>query len=175
MKVKTSKPKTTQNSRREHTKLDGVVIGVLSSLNTEGHPLVIFPGNPSESPVVARTVAACKNSDVGREVALLFEDGDPAKPLLVGLIQEPLNLISSEAIPRSGAQDLNLDTKVEENPYIELDGERIELKAKQEITLKCGRASITLTKAGKVLIRGAYLLNRSSGVNRIKGGSVQIN
>jgi hypothetical protein len=34
---------------------------------------------------------------------------------------------------------------------------------------------LTLTHAGKVLIRGAYVLSRSSGVNRIKGGSVQIN
>ena len=33
----------------------------------------------------------------------------------------------------------------------------------------------TLTRAGKILIRGAYLLARSSGVNRIQGGSVQIN
>ena len=49
------------------------------------------------------------------------------------------------------------------------------LKAQQEIVLECGKASITLTRAGKVLIRGAYLLSRSSGVNRIKGGSVQIN
>ena len=32
-----------------------------------------------------------------------------------------------------------------------------------------------LTRAGKVLIQGAYLLSRSTGVNRIKGGSVQIN
>ena len=37
------------------------------------------------------------------------------------------------------------------------------------------KASITLTSAGKILLRGAYILNRSSGVNRIKGGSVQIN
>ena len=35
--------------------------------------------------------------------------------------------------------------------------------------------NIMLTRAGKVLIRGAYLLSRSSGANRIKGGSVQIN
>ena len=33
----------------------------------------------------------------------------------------------------------------------------------------------SLTKAGKVLIHGAYVSNRSSGVMRIKGGSVQIN
>ena len=49
------------------------------------------------------------------------------------------------------------------------------ITAEKEIVLKCGKASITLTKAGKVIIRGTYLLNRSSGVNRIKGGSVQIN
>ena len=49
------------------------------------------------------------------------------------------------------------------------------LTAEHEIVLRCGKASLTLTRAGKVLIRGTYLLSRSSGVNRIKGGSVQIN
>jgi hypothetical protein len=57
----------------------------------------------------------------------------------------------------------------------EVDGERLVFTAKKEIVLRCGKASITLTRAGKVLIRGIYLLSRSSGVNRIKGGSVQIN
>jgi hypothetical protein len=41
--------------------------------------------------------------------------------------------------------------------------------------LRCGKASITLTSAGKVLIRGTYVLSRSSGVNKIKGGSIQLN
>ena len=58
---------------------------------------------------------------------------------------------------------------------VKLDGQQLVLSAEQEIVLRCGEASITLTRAGKVLIRGAYLLSRSSGVNRIKGGSVQIN
>ena len=49
------------------------------------------------------------------------------------------------------------------------------LSADKEIVLKCGKASITLTRAGKILIRGAYLLSRSSGPNRIKGGSIQLN
>jgi hypothetical protein len=53
--------------------------------------------------------------------------------------------------------------------------ERLELVAEQEIVLRCGEASITLTKAGKIVLRGAYVLSRSSGVNKIKGGSVQIN
>ena len=56
-----------------------------------------------------------------------------------------------------------------------LDGERLTLTADREIVLRCGKASITLTRAGKIIVRGAYILNRSSGVNKIKGGSVQIN
>lgn len=60
-------------------------------------------------------------------------------------------------------------------PSAAADGERLVLKAGREIVLQCGKASITLTSAGKVIIRGAYVLSRSSGVNRIVGGSVQIN
>ncbi len=35
------------------------------------------------------------------------------------------------------------------------DGERLVLTAEKEIVLECGKASITLTRAGKILIRGA--------------------
>lgn len=56
-----------------------------------------------------------------------------------------------------------------------LDGRKVVLTGDEEVTLKCGKASITLTSSGKVLIKGEYVLTRSSGVNRIKGGAVQIN
>ena len=49
------------------------------------------------------------------------------------------------------------------------------LTAEREIVLKCGEASITLTRAGKVLIKGTYVLSRSSGYNKIKGAAVDIN
>lgn len=176
MSVKIWKPdsQTTSTSTSTSTsqRLDGVVIGMLSGLDTTGAPLVIFPGNPTEEPVVAKSLAVFTAQDTNREVALLFENGDPQSPLLVGLIQHP-------AIPQNLAEP-----EQSEQPHdieglgsasLELDGEIINLKAKDQITLKCGKASITLTKAGKILLRGTYLLNRSSGVNRIKGGSVQIN
>jgi len=56
-----------------------------------------------------------------------------------------------------------------------VDGKKVLIVGEEEVTLKCGKASITLTAAGKVLIKGEYVLSRSSGVNRIKGGAVQIN
>jgi hypothetical protein len=43
------------------------------------------------------------------------------------------------------------------------------------MVFRCGKASITLTCDGKILLRGTYVSNRSSGVVRIKGGAVHIN
>ena len=49
------------------------------------------------------------------------------------------------------------------------------MSGKEQVIIKCGKASITLTKAGKVFIEGTYVLSKSAGVNRIKGGSVSLN
>ncbi|TIP53764.1 MAG: DUF2345 domain-containing protein, partial [Mesorhizobium sp.] len=53
--------------------------------------------------------------------------------------------------------------------------ERLDLSAEREIVLRCGKASITLTRTGKIILRGTYILSRSSGPNKIKGGSIQLN
>jgi hypothetical protein len=147
-------------------------------------PLVDYPGNPVGGPVAATSTVTTSEEDVGRRVALAFQTGDPERPVILGFIRHP------EAISHHDSDDAK---RVEVAPATEsegapgpetahgtvvraaLDGDRLELTAGREIVLRCGKASITLTRAGKVLIRGAYLLNRSSGVNRIKGGSVQIN
>ena len=142
------------------SQFSGVVIGLLVGYKDEQTPLVAFPGNPDENAVPARSTVTLGDEQIGKEVALLFEGGDPRRPILIGPIQHPVKSRDDAATDASSA---------------EIDGERIVLAAKKEILFKCGKASITLTKAGKVLIRGAYVLNRSSGVNRIKGGSVQIN
>ncbi|MDH5258920.1 MAG: hypothetical protein OEX07_12975 [Gammaproteobacteria bacterium] len=86
-----------------------------------------------------------------KKVLVVFDNGNINKPVVTGVI----NSVSSKNIK---------DKK-----------ENIVFEADKEIVLKCGKSSITLTRAGKVLIRGAYLLSRSSGANRIKGGSVHLN
>jgi hypothetical protein len=65
---------------------------------------------------------------------------------------------------------------VEEPPReISLDGERLLLSADREIVLRCGKSSITLTRDGKVVVRGSDLLQISSGTTRLKGAAVEIN
>jgi hypothetical protein len=63
-------------------------------------------------------------------------------------------------------------------PSLEVDAgveDEFVLTAAKQLTLRCGESSITLTAAGKIILRGKYIVSRSSGVQRIKGGSVQIN
>ena len=153
---------STKNVSKLSLSPDSVVVGVIVAMKDDGSPMGSFPGCPAEQGIVARTTVVFGGADIGRQVALLFESGDTRKPMVIGRIQIP------------GVQKKE---KSEKSTLVEatLDGQRLELSADKEIVLKCGKASITLTRAGKIIIRGAYLLNRSSGVNKIKGASVQIN
>jgi hypothetical protein len=58
---------------------------------------------------------------------------------------------------------------------VQADGDRYEISAEREIVLRCGDSSITLTRAGKVIIKGNYILSRSTGYNKIKGAAIDIN
>ena len=139
----------------------GTIIGEVKGVVGPGLALVDFAGNPQSEPLPARVACPVALVDVGREAALVFENGDPRRPIILGLLQPAVPAAAGETVPQPVS--------------VTVDGEQVTLTAKSEIVLRCGKASITLTRAGKVLIRGAYLLSRSSGVNRIKGGSVQIN
>jgi hypothetical protein len=151
----------------------GVLIGKLAAWDEAGNPLVDYPNNPSECFLLARTIIPLNQAALGREVALMLVDGDPRQPLIIGLLQPPH---AASAAVRGSPDPAHRSTEGLRPPLAaEIDGERLVFTANQEIVLQCGQASLTLTKAGKVLIRGTYLLSRSSGVNRIKGGSVQIN
>lgn len=132
-----------------------VFLAVLHAIDGTGRPWLRFSRETAHEPVLARHVCALGPEDLGREAVLSYEGGDPSRPIIMGLLQTP----------QAG------------NPAMKLsaDGDELTMSAAKQIVLQCGKASITLTRAGKVLIRGAYITTRSSGVNRIKGGSVQIN
>jgi hypothetical protein len=57
----------------------------------------------------------------------------------------------------------------------EVDGEKVLVRGKERVVIQCGKSSITLTAAGKVIIKGDYVCSDSKGVNRLRGGSIQLN
>jgi hypothetical protein len=139
----------------------GVIVGELIGMSDEGRiPLVLYPDQPGTAALRARSVVDLHGPHIGRSVVLMFEGADPSRPIIMGVLRE--------------GEGWTLDQKPGQ-VEVDADGERMIVSAKEQLVLRCGKASITLTKAGKVLIKGSYLLSRSSGVNRIKGGSVQLN
>lgn len=142
---------------------EGPVVGRLVGFDPSGVGLVDHPRNGSGAPLPARSVVPLMAEGIGREVVLMFENSDFQKPIIMGVVQDPAPPPPEHAARR------------QEPCVAELDGRRLVFTAEQEIVIRCGEASITLTRAGKILIRGAYVLSRSTGVNCLKGASVQIN
>ncbi|AFL51416.1 hypothetical protein ABIE78_002754 [Sinorhizobium fredii] len=135
-------------------RIEGVVIGVLLGFEA-GAPLVVFPGNPRETAMPARSLADLTSVMIGAEVALLFEGGDPTRPLIVGRIVEPARKPSM--------------------PNVVRDGERVRITGEERIELRCGKATIIMEKDGHITIRGTYVTSHASAANRIRGGSVNLN
>jgi hypothetical protein len=138
-----------------------VVIGVIVGIGPDGAPLVDFAGNPADGPVPAMATARYDLGCVGCRVALMFMSGDPSYPLALGVVA---HLSAKDTVDGGTA-------RVEPND----PPERLTLAAKRELVLQCGRASIVLTRAGKVLLQGTYVSSRSTGMQRITGASVHIN
>jgi len=139
----------------------GVVVGELLAAKNEARtPFVRYPGQAGTDPVMARSVVELPDLKTSQQVVLVFEDADAAKPIIIGVLRD-------RPYAAVGAGSSTFE--------VEADGERVAIAAREQLVLRCGRSSITLTGAGKILIQGEYVSSRSAGVNRIKGGSVQIN
>ena len=148
-------------SHRRSESMPSVITGELVAIADDGRtPLVLFAGQQGSAAVRARAVVDLHGAHVGQSVVLMFDGGDAGKPILMGVIRQ------AEGWPLAEAP-----AQVE----VDVNGERMIVSAKEQLVLRCGKASVTLTKAGKVLIEGSYVSSRSTGVNRVKGGSVQLN
>ena len=140
----------------------GLQIGELVALADEGTTAIVNdPLQPGGCALMqARTVVDLHAGHIGQQVLLAFVPGAAERPVVLGVLRG-----NHQPTLAQGADPLSIDA----------DGARLVVEARQQLVLRCGKASITLTKAGKVLIEGAYVLSRSTGANRIEGASVQLN
>ena len=143
----------------------GVAIGRLVSFDDAGRPM-IERSDVGATRAAARSIVPLDTLMIGQEVALLFEAGDPTRPIVIGALQhqqpptpEPVDAEAVTALPIE----------------VEADGQRIVLTGKEEVVLRCGKASIQLLSDGTIRLRGTNVLSRASATNRIRGGNVQIN
>lgn len=148
--------------------LVGWVVGVTGG----GLLLVDFPGN-RRGALPARTSLSLDAESWQRavvrrqEAVLLFEQGNPSRPLLIGLLQ-PVS-----ETPLTDALLAEPFTALPDEAHI--DGKRVVFEGREEVVLRCGKASLTLRRDGQVLLRGVNIRTDAEEVHRIRGGKVQIN
>ena len=140
--------------RGPHGAIVGTIVGFVDDV-----VFVTYPGQAGSDPVACRTTVDVTPEAVGRQALLVCEGNDPSRPILIGCVRETVR-----PAPAPSA-----------TVRLAADESRVVVSAKEQIVLQCGTASITLTKAGKIILRGEYISQRSTGVVRIKGGCVEIN
>lgn len=175
-----------------------LIIATLVGFNDSGSPLVDHSELKVSGGISAITTTPLAPEHIGRQLVLMHVDGDSQRPVVMGLIRSQLeDLLDSFQLGASvdSEEDEQFEEPLSENEPANnddllaeqdvhlgdgavetyIDGNRVEIKAEDEIVLSCGESSITLNKSGRITIKGTHLVNRSSGVNRVLGGTVQIN
>ncbi|MEY4580511.1 MAG: hypothetical protein RL701_5214 [Pseudomonadota bacterium] len=150
----------------------GALVGTVEHIDEHGVAWVNFAGNPEPAAVQARSTLeapsplAAADALVGAQVLLVFEDADPRLPIVTGVVRERLQ-------PKPTVPVMTLDKNTVRDVLV--DGRQLVFSAQQQIVLRCGKSSVTLRRDGKVVVKGADLLSRSSGPNKIKGASIDLN
>jgi hypothetical protein len=176
--------------------LPGVVLGRFHGIDDEGRLRVTFPG--ADRPVAARAawmpIAPDWSACAGLRVLLALIDGEPDHPVILGLLDAPA-VVSAPALGReesadraataattavgeasaSGREESPTTVEAAADPNPQRHPDALFLNARRELVLQCGKARVSLRADGRIVILGGYLVSRSSGVNKIKGASVQIN
>lgn len=145
--------------------MSGAVVGRLVSAPNAGAPLVEVPGHGAHPARVLRSVDRGwlrGDGAVGREVLVVLADGDPARPIIIGVLEDLVDTLLDDA-----ADAPRVD--------VSLDGRSVTLEASREITLRCGEASLTLHADGRVVTRGVNVVSQASEQQRIAGAIVRIN
>jgi hypothetical protein len=148
-------------------------VGWIHGRSAEGTLLVDFPGNrrgplPAELFVPVDEAALARAVEARQAVALLFQDGEPSRPMVVGLRQGSssttpnLDAVLAEPLPAAPREAT-------------VDGKRVLIEGRDEVVLQCGKASITLRRNGQVEIKGINILTDADERHRIRGRKVQIN
>jgi hypothetical protein len=129
----------------------GVLLGEVEDVDFDGKPVVRVAGKHARSAhVVWMRDAPSWRDCIGKRVVVGYTTADGETPIVLGLLDAPDS--GTAAPPR-----------------------KVHMKSSQELVIECGKAKIAMRADGRIEIRGGHLISRSTGPNKIKGGSVHIN
>lgn len=154
----------------------GLYQAVLHDFTQEGSPRVRWSQHPGILQV-AQSLCTLEQKQAGCSVVVSFLENDPQQPVILGILHAvPLvDAIVEEENELGSSPDIEEEPTSSHALPVEVDGRAIRLTASEQLELKCGKAHISLSADGKIRIRGGYILNHATGINRIRGAAVQVN
>lgn len=149
--------------RESDAPLNGVAVGRVVGVDGVAVRVVIPTLGPQE--LVARTLFPLPADWDQRDCAVLFENGDRTRPLLVGLMLDAPASAPSPVPAPVAAPDRTL----------RVDGQQVVIQADAELELRCGESVILLQRDGRIEIRGNYITSQATATQRLRGGSIHMN
>lgn len=146
-----------ESQARSSRPVQGLVVGWITAVGSDGSIRVSAP-SLGEDPLSARALCPVGPEQIGAQCALMFEQGDVDRPIVMGLFQHAVLPITTTGSTATGQ-----------------DARTFKISADREIALHCGKASLRLTQDGRIELRGTTLISHASGVNRIRGGAIKLN
>jgi hypothetical protein len=179
----------------------GILIGKLSQIDEDSKLWVQLPVAGS-LPLPALTMCAIKQEHLGQDCAVQLlpnSNSAQAQVLIMGFIlsaqaiaeslhlsvsneqiqaldkqsSEPASLLQEMGFEENLNNDNNTNELLENNEEPEYD--YLHIEAKQELILSCGESSIRMTADGVIEMRGNYISSDATALQRLRGGSVQVN
>ena len=117
--------------------ISGIVIGIISDVDESGQVMVDFSENFLTKPVLAKSMVEINESHKNQKAALMFENNESDKPVIMGLMHTPDNRIvtaKKNLTIKCGKSSIEL----RENGEIIIEGDIITSRAKKNNIIKGG-------------------------------------
>ncbi|MBE5320508.1 type IV secretion protein Rhs [Pedobacter sp. MR2016-19] len=125
--------------------------------------------------------------EIGDQVALTFEEGNIARPIVLGSVfhgksgSGGSSSNNSKSLTSKSGHTLTMDDgagmvmKDKDSNFIELDGAgKAVFETKESILIKCGESSIFMDKTGKIIIKGKDILTLGENIGNSAKTSIGI-
>ncbi|MGN8056813.1 type VI secretion system Vgr family protein [Pedobacter sp. 22163] len=125
--------------------------------------------------------------EIGDQVALTFEEGNVARPIVLGSVFHGKSgsggsaSNNSKSLTSKSGHTLTMDDgagmvmRDKDSNFIELDGAgKAVFETKESILIKCGESSIFMDKTGKIIIKGKDILTLGENIGNSASISIGI-
>jgi type VI secretion system secreted protein VgrG len=125
--------------------------------------------------------------EIGDQVALTFEEGNVARPIVLGSVFHGKSgsggsaSNNSKSLTSKSGHTLTMDDgagmimRDKDSNFIELDGAgKAVFETKESILIKCGESSIFMDKTGKIIIKGKDILTLGENIGNSATTSIGI-